>query len=196
MEQIKHEGTTRKQRILVQMLHWFIIYFVGSRQPHSFRRGGDYHAMASSQSMLSEGEKREKEGGFWLVDGVEVSVRACFINSCQCQPMHPSSLRDSHVCITADAFLRAWPVWWCWHVLPNVDTEQVVEKGGMALGMMSLQSTHLTPAYMYTTLCAMSHHLSFLLLNCGWNSLPRTTFAQRPQRATTCQHHHPRRVNP
>ena len=24
------------------------------------------------------------------MDGVEVSVVACFINSCQCQPMHPS----------------------------------------------------------------------------------------------------------
>ena len=40
----------------------------------SIERGGDYRAMASSQYVLSEGEKREKEGGFWLVDGVEVSV--------------------------------------------------------------------------------------------------------------------------
>ena len=28
------------------------------------KRGGDYRAMASSQGVLSEGEKREKEGGF------------------------------------------------------------------------------------------------------------------------------------
>ena len=30
----------------------------------SEERGGDYRAMASSQGVLSEGEKREKEGGF------------------------------------------------------------------------------------------------------------------------------------
>ena len=30
----------------------------------SQKRGGDYRAMASSQGALSEGEKREKEGGF------------------------------------------------------------------------------------------------------------------------------------
>ena len=45
-------------------------------------------------------------------------------------------------------------------------------ESGMALGMMSLQSSHLTHACMYTTPCAMSHHLSFLLLNGGWNSAP------------------------
>ena len=38
--------------------------------------------------------------------------------------------------------------------------------------MMSLQSSHLTHAWQYTTLCAMLHHLSFLLLNRGWNSAP------------------------
>ena len=36
------------------------------------------------------------------MDGVEVSVMVCFINSCQCYPIHLSlSLRDSHVCIIA-----------------------------------------------------------------------------------------------
>ena len=42
---------------------------------------------------------------------------------------------------------------------------------GMALGTMSLHSNHLTHAWWYTTLCAMSHHASFLLLNREWNSV-------------------------
>ena len=51
----------------------FTINFVGfcqrttrQRANHtvSEERGGDYRAMASSQGVLSEGEKREKEGGF------------------------------------------------------------------------------------------------------------------------------------
>ena len=37
----------------------------------SKEKGRDYHAMASSQGMLGEGKKREKEGGFWLVNGVD-----------------------------------------------------------------------------------------------------------------------------
>ena len=45
-------------------------------------------------------------------------------------------------------------------------------ESGMALVMMSLQSSHLTHAWLYTTLCATSHHLSFLFLNRGWNSVP------------------------
>ena len=42
---------------------------------------------------------------------------------------------------------------------------------GMALGMMSLHNNHLTHAWWYTTLCAMSHHVSFLFLNREWNSV-------------------------
>ena len=51
----------------------FTINFVGfcqrtnrQRANHTIseERGGDYRAMASSQGVLSEGEKREKEGGF------------------------------------------------------------------------------------------------------------------------------------
>ena len=39
--------------------------------------------------------KRERERGWvWLVDSVEVSVMACFISSCQCQPMHPSLILE------------------------------------------------------------------------------------------------------
>ena len=65
----------------------------------SEEKGGDYRATASSQGVLSEGWKREKEGGFWLVDGVEVSVMACFINSCQCQPIHPSLVLEGQSCV-------------------------------------------------------------------------------------------------
>ena len=51
---------------------FFTINFVGfcqrtnrQRANHTIseERGGDYRAMASSQGVLSEGEKREKEGG-------------------------------------------------------------------------------------------------------------------------------------
>ena len=36
--------------------------------------------------MLNEGKRKRKREDF---DGVEVSVMECFINSCQCQPIHP-----------------------------------------------------------------------------------------------------------
>ena len=70
----------------------------------SEERGGDYRTMASSQGVLSEGWKRDEERvGFWLVDGVEVSAMVCFINCCQCQPIHMSLVLGGplHVCIIA-----------------------------------------------------------------------------------------------
>ena len=112
------------------------------------REVGDYRAMASSQGTLSEGEKRDNEGGFWLVDGVEVSVMACFINSCQCQPMHPSLVIEgqsrgyhsrcilvSSISLSVLACLAK-----CGHCVRRSER-------GMALGMMSLQSSHLTHAW-------------------------------------------------
>ena len=33
------------------------------------------------------------------MDGVEVSVMACFINSCQCQPIHPSLVLEGQSCV-------------------------------------------------------------------------------------------------
>ena len=68
-------------------------------QWHKIDVGGDDRAMAPSQGVLSEGWKRDEEGGFWLVDGVEVSVMACFINSCQCHPMHPSLILEGQSCV-------------------------------------------------------------------------------------------------
>ena len=35
-------------------------------------------------------EREKKRVGFDWLDGVEVIVMGCFINSCQCLPMHPS----------------------------------------------------------------------------------------------------------
>ena len=97
----------------------------------------------------------------------------CFINSCQCLPMHPSlviegqSLVYHSRCFLASSIslmvLACFAK--CGHCVRRSES-------GMALGMMSLQSSHLTLACMYTTLCAMSHHVSFLLLNRGWNSVP------------------------
>ena len=51
--------------------------------------------------MLSVGEKIEIEGGFLLVDGVEVSVMVCFINSCQRQPIHLSIVFEGQSRFTA-----------------------------------------------------------------------------------------------
>ena len=116
---------------------------------------------------------KERERGWVLIgECVEVSVMGCFINSCQCQPMHPSLVleRQSRVyhsrCILASSIslmvLACFAK--CGHCVSRSER-------GMALVMMSLQSSHLTLACMYTTLCAMPHHVSFLLLNGGWNSV-------------------------
>ena len=98
---------------------------------------------------------------------------ACFINSCQCQPMHSSLVLEgqSHVyhsqCILASSISLSVLACFakCGHCVRRSES-------GMALAVMSLQSSHLTHACMHTTLCAMSHHVSFLLLNGGWNSVP------------------------
>ena len=82
-------------------------------QSHSLwrERGGDYRVMASSQGVLSEGEKRDEEGGFWLVDGVEVSVMGCFTTVVNVSPStRPSSLWDSHVCIITGWLGVLWPL--------------------------------------------------------------------------------------
>ena len=106
-------------------------------------------------------------------DGVEVSVMACFINSCQCQPIHPSLVIEGQSCVYHSQCILASSISLsvlacfakCGHCVRRSER-------GMALGMMSLQSTHLTHACMYTTLCAMSHHLSFLPYERNWNSVP------------------------
>ena len=107
------------------------------------------------------------------MDGVEVSAMACCINSCQCQHIHPSLVlegqsRVSHSrCVVASSIslMVLACLAKCGHCVRRSES-------GMALGMMSLQSAHLTHARMYTTLCAMSHHMSLLLLNDNWDSLP------------------------
>ena len=83
-----------------------------------------------------------------------------------------SSFRDSLVCIIASVFLRARSVWWCWHVLPNVDTVWGVEKVEWlwwwchcraAISLMPACAQHCVSCH---TICP-----SFLL-NGGWNSVP------------------------
>ena len=108
-----------------------------------------------------------------MVDGVEVSVMGCFINNCQCQPMHPSLVLEGQSCVYHSRCILASSISLsvlaclakCGHCVRRSES-------GMALVMMPLQSIHLTHACMYTTLCAMSHHVSFLFLNGGWNSVP------------------------
>ena len=93
-------------------------------------------------------KKREKEGGFWLVDGVDVSVMACFINSCQCQPIHPSLVLEGQLrvyqsrCVLASSIslMVLACLAKCGHCVRHSES-------GMALGMMSLQSSHLTHAW-------------------------------------------------
>ena len=55
-------------------------------QPHNLQRErwGLLH-YGLKPGHVEWGQKKEKEGGFWWLGGVEVSVMGCFINSCQCQ---------------------------------------------------------------------------------------------------------------
>ena len=94
-------------------------------------------------------EKRDEERvGFWLVDGVEVSVMACFINSCQCQPMCPSLVIGGQSCVYHSQcvvassislmMLACFEKWGHW---------ASCSESGMALVMMPMQSSHLTHAW-------------------------------------------------
>ena len=102
--------------------------------------------MASSQGMLNEGKRKRKREDF---DGVEVSVMECFINSCQCQPIHPflvveeqSSVYQNWCILASSASLL---VLGC-----SAHSAALCERHwerGMALGMMSLHNSHLTHAW-------------------------------------------------
>ena len=82
------------------------------------------------------------------MDGVEVSVMGWVINTCQCQPMHLSLMfkEQSHVyqsqCVLASStnFMVLMCPARCGHCARH-------SEGGIALGMMSLQSSHLTHAW-------------------------------------------------
>ena len=129
----------RNDVISIFLFSTFFLKFL----PHtsSQKRGGDYHAMASSQGVLNEGWKR-----VGLIDGWCGSE--CYevvINTCQCQPMHSSLMCEekSHVyqslCVLASltSFMVLMCAARCGHCARRSDS-------GMALGMMSLQSIHLT----------------------------------------------------
>ena len=79
------------------------------------------------------------------MDGVEVSVMACFINSCQCHPMLKSLVLEGQSrvyhsqCVLASSMglIVLACLAKCGHCVRHSES-------GMALGMMSLQSSHLT----------------------------------------------------
>ena len=82
------------------------------------------------------------------MDGVEVSVMGWVINDCQCQPMHPSLMYEEQSCVyqsrcvlaSSTNFLVLMCAARCGHCARRSES-------GIALGMMSLQSSHLTHAW-------------------------------------------------
>ena len=111
-----------------------------------------------------------------MVDGVEVSVMACFINSCQCQPIHPSLVLEGQSRVYHSWCIVASPISLsvlacfvkCGHCVRRSES-------GMALGMMSLQSTHLTLLFLFHITC-----FSFFVHNqlCGLLSKCQLTACQ------------------
>ena len=102
------------------------------------------------------------------MDGVEVSVMGWVINTCQYQSMHPSLICEEQSCVSQSRCVLASSISFmvlmcaarCGHCARRSES-------GMALGMMPLQSSHLTHAWSSTTLCVISHHASFFLLSHG-----------------------------
>ena len=91
---------------------------------NSEEKGEDDRDMASSQGVSREGWKREKEGGVWLLDGVEVSVMACFFNSCQCLHIHPSWVVEGQSHVSWPGFLfEAQQTWHspCCHLFASLN---------------------------------------------------------------------------
>ena len=161
---------------------FFTINYVGfcqrtnrQRANHTIseERGGDYRAMASSQGILNDGEERER--GWVLIGGwcgsesdgmfhqqLSMSAHAPIPRpwgTVTCVYHSRCALASSVSLIVLECLAK------CGHCVRHWES-------GMALGMMPLQSSHLSHAWMYTTLCVISHHVSFLLLDGCWNSLP------------------------
>ena len=94
------------------------------------RRCGYYHTMATCQGMLSEGWKREKEGGVWQLDGVEVSVMGCFFNSYQCLLIHTSWVVEGQSCVyQSQCVVARWAsllVMAC--MMPNEHIQQLIHQ--------------------------------------------------------------------
>ena len=82
------------------------------------------------------------------MDGVEVSVMEWVINNCQCQPMHLSLMCEEQSCVYQSRCVLAsstnFMVLMC-----SVRCGLCARRSecGIALGMMSLQSIHLTLAW-------------------------------------------------
>ena len=94
----------------------------------------------------------------WCGDQLLLSVRTSHVHS------FLVSGWDSHVCVKGCELMEGEPA--CWHVVQKTTANR-----GMASTMVSLHSNHHTHAWWYTTLCVMFHHVFFLLLNPGWNSV-------------------------
>ena len=75
---------------------------------------------------------------------------------------HPSMVSHSSVCFKGIVFvvtsISVLVLLCCLTFAPFVQSSSQLQ---LALGMMSLQSSHLTHAWSSTTLCVMSHHASF-----------------------------------
>ena len=150
----------------------------------SIERGGDSCANAWGQRVFCDGWKKEKEGGFWLVDGVEVwgSVLSTvvIVSPCTC----PSSLRDSHLCITASptVFVMALTlVSWLWDKktwlgIHACKHQQIIQTWCLLLfsgwGLESLTAPSLF------TIRLFSRVLSHMNTLCKWPNHWESTMAQ------------------
>ena len=102
------------------------------------------------------------------MDGVDVSVMGWSSTLVNVLPIHPSLMCEEQSCVYQSQCVLASSINFlvltcparCGHCARRSES-------GMALGMMSLQTSHLTHAWSSTTLCVMSHHKSVFLLNHG-----------------------------
>ena len=128
---------------------------------------------AEGRGFEFESEEGRKGGGFggwmgwmwvwWL--GVKHFVIVCHINPSLNGQSQSSVFQSRCVLASSTNFMVLVCPARCGHCARHSES-------GMALGMMSLQSSHLTHAWSSTTLCVMSQRASFFLLNHGWNSVP------------------------
>ena len=82
------------------------------------------------------------------MDGVEVSVMGWVINNCQCRPMHPSLMCEEQSCVYQSRCVLVSSINFmvltcparCGHCSRHLEI-------GIALGMMSLQTSHLRQGF-------------------------------------------------
>ena len=101
-------------------------YLMAACQPHSHKRERwGLSCYGLMPGCVEWGLKESERGWVWLMDGVEVSVMGWLSTIVNVSPWtRPLCVRNSLMCIKADVFLPAWPISWCWCVLPGLDTVQ------------------------------------------------------------------------